>query len=161
MNILKTNFPPFFPDRHFGQLPWKSIIACNWIKGLFRILTLCILVLFCSVPATAQQKNLVVRIAKLQIDSAQLDAYKVALKEAIETAVRVEPGVLSLNAVYEKANPTHITVLEIYADSNAYKSHLQTPHFKKYKSSTKDMVKSLQLIETVPIALETKAKKLD
>jgi quinol monooxygenase YgiN len=108
--------------------------------------------------ASAQNKNLVVRIAKLQIDSAQLDVYKAALKEQAEMAVRVEPGVLSLYAVYEKSNPTHVTVFEIYANEEAYKAHLQTPHFLKYKAITKDMVKSLQLIETVPIALETKYK---
>jgi quinol monooxygenase YgiN len=106
--------------------------------------------------ASAQQKDLVVRIAKLQIDSSQLEKFKSALKEHAETAVRVEPGVLTLYAVYEKNNPTHVTVFEIYANEAAYKAHLQTPHFLKYKASTKDMVKSLELIETTPIALETK-----
>jgi quinol monooxygenase YgiN len=108
--------------------------------------------------AFAQDKNLVVRIAKLQIDSAQLEAYKTALKLHAETAVKAEPGVLNLYAVYEKNNPTHVTVFEIYANADAYKVHLLTPHFLKYKTGTKDMVKSLELIETVPIALETKYK---
>ncbi|MES2332188.1 MAG: putative quinol monooxygenase [Bacteroidota bacterium] len=106
----------------------------------------------------AQDKNLVVRIAKLQIDPAQLENYKAALKLHAETAVKVEPGVLNLYAVYEKNNPTHVTVFEIYADADAYKAHLLTPHFLKYKTGTKDMVKSLELVETVPIALETKYK---
>lgn len=106
----------------------------------------------------AQDKNLVVRIARLQIDSAQLENYKAALKEHAATAVRVEPGVITLNAVYEKNHPAHVTVFEIYADAEAYQSHLKTPHFLKYKMGTKDMVKSLELIETVPIALETKGK---
>ena len=117
-----------------------------------------LMVLFSLNNASAQDKNLVVRIARLQIDSAQMEAYKAALKEHAETAVRVEPGVLNLYAVYEKNNPTHVTVFEIYANEAAYKAHLQTPHFLKYKTSTKDMVKSLELIETVPIALETKYK---
>ncbi len=111
--------------------------------------------------ASAQEKNLVVRIARLQIDSAQLDNYKAALKEHAETAVRVEPGVLTLYAVYEKNNPTHVTVFEIYASPEAYQAHLNTPHFIKYKASTKNMVKSLELIETVPIALESKFKNLN
>ena len=109
--------------------------------------------------AAAQDKNLVVRIARLQIDSAQLDSYKTALKLHAETAVRVEPGVLTLNAVYEKDHPTHVTVFEIYANVEAYHAHLQTAHFKKYKNDTKDMVKSLELVETVPIALESKPKE--
>ncbi|WP_413670746.1 putative quinol monooxygenase [Mucilaginibacter sp. Mucisp86] len=106
--------------------------------------------------AAAQDKNQVVRIAKLVIDSAQLANYMAALKEHAETAVRVEPGVLTLYAVAEKNNPTHITVFEIYADAAAYQAHLQTPHFKKYKSTTKDMVKSLELVETAPIVLAAK-----
>jgi quinol monooxygenase YgiN len=64
--------------------------------------------------------------------------------------------VLTLYAVYEKDHPTHVTVFEIYANADAYKAHLKTPHFIQYKTSTKDMVKSLELIETVPIALESK-----
>ena len=121
------------------------------------IITTC-MALLSNISASAQDKNLVVRIAKLQIDSAQLKNYRDALKEEIETSVRVEAGVLTLNAVAEKNNPTHITIMEIYANTDAYKSHIETSHFKKYKSATKNMVKSLELIETVPIALETKKK---
>lgn len=103
-----------------------------------------------------QSQTPVVRIAKLHIDSVQLDSYKVALKEQIEAAVRIEAGVLTLNAVSDKNNPTHITVFEIYADQKAYEAHLKTPHFLKYKTATKKMVKSLELMETVPIALQSK-----
>jgi quinol monooxygenase YgiN len=125
---------------------------------LAKILIVGIMAFFSSGTASAQQNGLVVRMAKLQIDSAQLENYKAALKEHAETAVRVEPGVLTLYAVYDKNNPTQVTVFEIYASQDAYKAHLQTAHFIKYKTGTKDMVKSLELIETVPIALETKFK---
>jgi quinol monooxygenase YgiN len=40
----------------------------------------------------------------------------------------------------------------------AYKAHLETPHFKKYKTTTQGMVKSLKLAETEPIILGTKGK---
>ncbi len=123
-----------------------------------NFLIVCLMAVFSSISVSGQQSGLVVRIAKLQIDSAQLENYKAALKEHAETAVRVEPGVLTLYAVYEKNNPTHVTVFEIYASQDAYKAHLQTAHFIKYKTTTKDMVKSLELIDTVPIALETKFK---
>jgi quinol monooxygenase YgiN len=104
----------------------------------------------------AQDKKQIVRLANLQIDSAQLENYKRLLKEEIETSVRIEPGVISLNAVYEKNNPTHITIFEIYANNDAYNAHRESPHFKKYKSLTKEMVKSLELTEAVPIILEAK-----
>jgi len=126
--------------------------------GLVFLILIIMSTFIFSSKVVAQDKNLVVRIAKLQIDSAKLESYKTALKEQAETAVRIEPGVITLYAVYEKDHPTHVTVFEIYANIDAYKAHLQTPHFKKYKSTTMEMVKSLELIETVPIVLETKGK---
>lgn len=109
--------------------------------------------------ATAQQKGQMVRLAKLVIDSAQLKNYTAYLKEEIETSLRVEPGVLTLYAVSEKEKPTHITILEIYKDVDAYKVHIQTPHFIKYKNGTLEMVKSLELVETVPLVPEVKVNQ--
>jgi len=116
-----------------------------------------ITVAFCG-NTFAQQKNQMVRLAKLVIDSAQLENYKALLKEEIETSVRVEPGVLTLYTVSEKDNPTHITILEIYADTAAYKAHLQTPHFIKYKKGTMNMVKSLELVAADPLVPGMKIK---
>ena len=92
-----------------------------------------------------------VRMAKLVIDPTQLENYKAILKEEIEASVRVEPGVLTLYAVSEKENPNHITILEIYESTEAYRSHVQTPHFLKYKNVSKDMVKSLELVDADPL----------
>jgi 4-carboxymuconolactone decarboxylase len=119
-------------------------------------LVLMIMFSFFSNQSLAQEKNQMVRLAKLVIDSAQLESYKTMLKEEIETSIRIEPGVLSLYAVSEKDNPTHITILEIYADTTAYQSHLQTPHFLKYKNGTKEMVKSLELVPVDPLVPEMK-----
>jgi quinol monooxygenase YgiN len=109
--------------------------------------------------ATAQEKGQMVRLAKLVIDSAQLESYKGFLKEEIETSLRVESGVLTLYAVSEKEKPTHITILEIYKDVDAYQAHIKTPHFLKYKTGTQNMVKSLELTETVPLVPEVKVNK--
>src|SRR5258706_175634 len=106
----------------------------------------------------AQDKNQMVRLAKLVIDPNQLETYKAFLKEEIKTSLRIEPGVKTLYAVSEKDNPTHITILEIYADTTAYKTHLQTPHFIKYKTGTKDMVDSLELVAIIPLISGMKIK---
>ena len=126
-------------------------------KIYIALLVILVVSVFCG-NASAQEKKQIVRLAKLVIDSAQLENYKAMLKEGIETAVKVEPGVLTLYAVSEKNNPTHITILEIYADADAYKAHIQTAHFIKYKTGTKDMVKSLELVETDPIVPWMKIK---
>src|SRR5262249_34145906 len=100
----------------------------------------------------------IVRIAELEIDPSQLDAYKLALKEEIETSIRVEPGVLTLFAVSLKEHPEQIRLFETYRDTAAYQSHLQSSHFKTYKTETGQMVKSLRLVETEPILLGSKSK---
>jgi quinol monooxygenase YgiN len=106
----------------------------------------------------AQEGKQMTRLARLVIDSTQLESYRAFLKEEIETSLRVEPGVLTLYAVAEKNQPTHFTILEIYANEEAYKKHIQTPHFLKYKNGTKDMVKSLELIEADPLIPKMKIK---
>ena len=100
----------------------------------------------------------VVRLAELQIDPGQLGEYKAALREEIEASIRLEPGVLTLYAVSVKSDPAQIRIFEMYADTAAYEAHLQTPHFKKYKTGTGGMVKSLVLVETDPILLGAKTK---
>jgi quinol monooxygenase YgiN len=101
-------------------------------------------------------RDRVVRLAELEIDPAQLESYKVALQEEIETSIRVEPGVLKLYAVSVKDHPTQIRLFEMYANAAAYEIHLQSPHFKKYKRVTLGMVKSLKLLEAEPILLGAK-----
>jgi len=104
-----------------------------------------------AVAKTMEQP--LVRIAELEVDPGQLPAYRDALKEGVATSIRVEPGVLKLYAVSVRDQPSQIRILEVYRDQAAYESHLQTPHFKKYKAETQGMVKSLKLIETEPILL--------
>ena len=99
-----------------------------------------------------------VQVAEIEIDPAQLESYEAAVKEQIDTAIRVEPGVLVLYAVSEKDNPTRVRVFEVYASTDAYKAHLEAPHFKKYKTMTEKMVKSLRLVQTTPIALAAKPR---
>jgi len=113
--------------------------------------------LWSTLPLSAQsQSEKVVRLAELEIDPAQLNAYKAALREEIETSIRVEPGVLTLYAVTVKGETNQIRLFETYASPAAYQAHLQSAHFKKYKSVTATMVKSLRLIETEPLMLGTK-----
>jgi quinol monooxygenase YgiN len=107
--------------------------------------------------AMAQDKQAqYVQVAQIEIDPAQLDAYKAAVSEQIEAAIRLEPGVLVLYSVVDNESPTHVTVFEIYRDAEAYRAHLEAPHFKKYKIITEKMVTSLKLVKTDPIALGAK-----
>jgi len=122
-----------------------------------RLLRLCILLLVMTLTFSAEaQDHRMVRLAKIQVDPAQLEQYNAALKEQMNAAIKNEPGVLTYYAVADKADPSHITILEIYADTAAYQAHIQTRHIKKYKTTVQNMVKKLELIDVNLIASEKK-----
>ena len=105
--------------------------------------------------ASARQKEMMVRISEIEIDADYLEEYKAILKEEAEASVRLEPGVISIFPMYQKENPTQVRILEIYASRQAYESHLKTPHFQKYKTTTLKMVKTLKLIDMDAMDAET------
>ena len=118
-------------------------------------LVICLMILS-TLESMAQDHKRMVRIAKIQVDPSQLDKYNAALKEQMTTAVRLEPGVLSYQALADQKNPANITILEVYANLAAYQKHILTPHFIKYKETVKDMVKALELVDVDIIATAAK-----
>lgn len=91
--------------------------------------------------------QLMIRIAEISLEPEYIDEYLTILREEAEASVRLEPGVICIYPMYQKENPAEIRLLEIYADKEAYEDHLQTPHFKHYKTATLHMVKSLRLLD--------------
>lgn len=127
------------------------------IESLFFIA----LIFVSSCTQRAENKNtfnaddMMIRISEIEIDLTNLEEYISILKEESAASVRLEPVVISIYPMYQKENPTEIRILEIYKDKEAYESHLQTPHFKPYKTTTLEMVKSLKLIDMEAIDEET------
>ena len=129
------------------------------IAKQFMIIGATLLFLLSGAPAMSEEKSPQhIQIAEIVVDPAQLDAYKAAVTEQIEAAIRLEPGVLALYSVSNKDNPSQITVFEIYRDREAYLAHLKAPHFLKYKATVENMVKSLKLIPVDPVMLGSQAK---
>ena len=140
------------------------ILKINILKSL-SILFLGILLLLLSNCTTNKQRespveiiknfkyspDLVIRFARLEIDSTRIDEYFEFLIEGIETSIDTEPGVLTMYGVQERKDPNKVTILEIYLNDSAYQSHLRTAHFQKYKTGTMEMVKSLELVDLDPV----------
>ena len=123
------------------------------------IVSFMVIALMHAITLQAQEKTTYMRIAKITVDSTQLDEYKVALKEQMQAAIKQEKGVLAYSAVQDKLKPYKITILETYASTEAYQAHIQTAHFKKYKATVEHMVKELELIDVIPIAIQSNQKK--
>lgn len=101
-----------------------------------------------SYPCSAQafaDSTMLIRIAEIQIDSNYTAEYHAILQEEASLSMQLEPGVICILPMHDKKNKTIIRILEIYADQQAYESHLKTKHFLKYKEETLPMVKSLHL----------------
>ena len=94
-----------------------------------------------------------IRIAHLRIKPDHLEAFTAAVKEEMEAALRLEPGVVAIYAVADKEDPTQLTFFEMYVDEEAYQKHRETPHFQKYFHTTKNMIQERILREAVPIEL--------
>jgi len=117
------------------------------MKNIFHNQIIAVIFFFTTGNITAQKKDLMVRIAEVEIFSEYVSDYKLILKEESSASVKLEPGVLAIFPMYQKNDSTQIKIIEIYQDNEAYQSHLKTPHFQKYKTSTIKMVKSLKLID--------------
>ncbi len=93
----------------------------------------------------------IVRLSKIEVHPQYLDEYMKYATEVGEISLRTEPGVLTMYAVSEKENPCKITILETYASRKAYKKHIASEHFQKYKQGTLHMVRTLVLSDQTPL----------
>lgn len=129
------------------------------MKKIYLILLSTALFVSCGNEEQQKQKfnldEMMIRISEIEIEPEYLDEYLSILKEESKASVELEPGVISIFPMYRKENPTDIRILEIYANRKAYETHLETPHFKHYKTTTLKMVKSLKLVDMNAIDGET------
>lgn len=97
------------------------------------------------------QSDGIVRLSKIEVYPEYLEEYMRYAVEVGETSLRTEPGVLTMYALADKDNPCMITILETYASEEAYRKHIASEHFQKYKQGTLHMVKSLVLSDQTPL----------
>ena len=96
-------------------------------------------------------ENMQVRIAEIEVYPEWLDAYLSAAGAVGAESVAKEPGVVCIFPMQRKDNLCLIRIVEIYRSDEAYKEHLATPHFRKYKEGTPHMIKSLELVPMRPL----------
>lgn len=119
---------------------------------------LALILTFNVVSICAQQltnQDMMVRIAEIEIFPEYLQEYKAILKEEAAASIRIEAGVIAIFPMSEQQQPNQIRIVEIYANKEAYQSHLKTPHFQHYKTSTAKMVKSLKLVDMETLDKQT------
>lgn len=123
-------------------------------KNILIILSLMITSLHSSAQVVNTDKMLV-RISEIEVYAQYLDEYLQYARTVGVTSVSQEPGVVCIYPMQLKRDSCQIRILEIYVSEEAYKHHIKTAHFQKYKTETLHMVKSLDLVDMDVLAPET------
>ncbi len=73
---------------------------------------------------------MLVRISEIEIHPEYREEYMQMASNVGATSVSEEPGVIAIYPMAQQRDSCQVRILEIYADEEAYKHHIQTAHFK-------------------------------
>jgi autoinducer 2-degrading protein len=68
-----------------------------------------------------------------------VDAF-LAATEPNARASREEPGVVRFDAIQDRADPTHVVLVEIYRDEDAANAHKDTAHYQLWRDTVAPMM---------------------
>lgn len=113
-----------------------------------RYILIILLLMITTLNLSAQTTDsMLVRISEIEVYPEYLDEYLQYAYTVGATSVKEEEGVICIYPMQLKRDSTQIRILEIYASDEAYRHHIKTTHFQKYKTETLHMVKSLDLVD--------------
>lgn len=102
-----------------------------------------------------ESEEYVCRIAEIKVRPRYLAEYLTDANDVDRLSMEREPGVICLFPMQSRQDSTVIRILEIYASDEAYRQHIKTDHFLRYKQNTLHMVKKLRLPPLRPLDPET------
>lgn len=91
------------------------------------------------------ESKMIIRIARISVYPEYLEQYKIFLRENGQDSMEKESGVISSFSMQQLEDPTKISIVEIYKNQDAYKKHIESDHFLKYKKGTQKMISDLKL----------------
>lgn len=131
------------------------------MKGCKLIIITLALVLVSSLQLSAQSEprlladSMLIRISEIEVFPQHLTEYLQFAREVGAKSVEIEPGVICINPMQMKRDSCQIRILEIYATPDAYREHIASDHFQKYKTGTLHMVKTLDLVDMYALSPES------
>ena len=79
-------------------------------------------------------------IAPVQIKPGSRDQFVEAIIGDAIGSVNDEPGCRRFDVIQDADDENRVWLYEIYDDEAAFKAHLQTPHFIKFRDATADII---------------------
>lgn len=69
----------------------------------------------------------------------ELDAFLAATQQNA-VASRDEPGIVRFDVLHDRAEPTHVVLVEIYRDEAAAAAHKDTSHYQRWRDTVAPMM---------------------
>ena len=69
----------------------------------------------------------------------QLDAFLAEMRQNA-VASRKEPGIVRFDVLSDRAEPTHVVLVEIYRDESAAAAHKDTAHYQRWRDAVAAMM---------------------
>lgn len=135
-----------------STITFKPVLASAAVATLIAAAAL---TLAPSRHAAAEAEGLYINAVDLVIVPSEIDKFMEAVKENGANAVK-EPGCRFFNISVLQSNPNHVFLYEVYDNAAALEAHRQTPHFKKFAATTKDMVADRLVRPLTAVALNAK-----
>ena len=99
--------------------------------------------------------GLFINAVHLEINPADMPKFMEAIKKNGAASVK-EPGCRTFNIHVSAKEPNHVFLYEVYDNAAALDAHRQTPHFKEYAATTKDMVTKRDARPMTAVAMNSK-----
>ena len=135
------------------------ILTIVLILGTLILVVTQVIPVVTGIVRERDNKNPKMATGEIEVVPEKLEAYLKYAAEVGRVSMATEPGVIALFSMQDKSDPCKVYILEVYADQQAYQAHIQTAHFRTYKEGTADMVRSLKLIDTIPLVMAEFVKK--
>ena len=107
--------------------------------------------------AAAEEGEVYVNAVDLVIVPSELPQFLEAVKENGAASVK-EPGCRAFNIAIVNGSPNHVFLYEVYDNEAALQAHRQTDHFKKFATTTKNMVADRVARPMSAVALNAKGQ---
>lgn len=85
------------------------------------------------------------KFAQIEVEEDQQAIFEESVLANMKASMREEEGVLAIYALRDVNQPYKYYFYEVYQNEQAYESHCETAHFKKYIQQTKDILNEKEL----------------
>ena len=103
---------------------------------------------------------MITRLFRLERDMAQEQYYNEVGANNLTTSIETEPGTLAMYATHDPDDPSVCYVFEVYADDDAYNTHVSSPHFKAFGEMAGKVLTGRAVYQLVPQLLVEKPERL-